>query len=56
VSTEDEWMEALLRLVDDPVLRARLGEAGRRTVRERYAAGRSAALFAASVRAAVGGS
>lgn len=54
VSTEDEWMEALLRLVDDPVLRRRLGEAGRRTVLERYASPRSAAALAASVRAAVG--
>jgi glycosyltransferase involved in cell wall biosynthesis len=54
VSTEDEWMEALLRLVDDPALRRRLGEAGRRTVRERYASTRSAAAFAACVRAAVG--
>jgi len=53
VSSEDEWMEALLRLVDDPALRARLGEAGRRTVLERYASERSAAGFAASVRAAV---
>jgi glycosyltransferase involved in cell wall biosynthesis len=53
VSSEDEWMEALLRLVDDPGLRARLGEAGRRTVLERYASPRSAAGFAASVRAAV---
>jgi glycosyltransferase involved in cell wall biosynthesis len=53
VSTEEEWMAALLALVDDPALRARLGEAGRRTVLERYASGRSAAGFAASVRAAV---
>jgi len=53
VSSEDEWMDALLRLVDDPALRARLGEAGRRTVLERYASPRSAAGFAASVRAAV---
>lgn len=54
VSTEDEWMEALLRLVDDPALRRRLGEEGRRTVRERYASTRSAAAFADCVRAAVG--
>ncbi|MET0556522.1 MAG: glycosyltransferase [Vicinamibacteria bacterium] len=53
VSSEDEWMEALLRLVDDPGLRTRLGEAGRRTVLERYSSERSAAGFAASVRAAV---
>jgi glycosyltransferase involved in cell wall biosynthesis len=53
VSSEDEWMDALLRLVDDPALRARLGDAGRRTVLERYASPRSAAGFAASVRAAV---
>jgi glycosyltransferase involved in cell wall biosynthesis len=54
VSAEDEWMEALLRLVDDQALRARLGDAGRRTVLERYASSRSAALFAAAVRAAAG--
>jgi glycosyltransferase involved in cell wall biosynthesis len=53
VSSEDEWMEALLRLVDDPALRARLGASGRRTVLERYSSVRSAAAFAASVRAAV---
>lgn len=53
VTTGEEWMEALVRLVDDPALRARLGEAGRRTVMERYAAETSAAAFAASVRAAV---
>lgn len=34
--TPDEWLEALVRLVDDPELRARLGREGRRTVEARY--------------------
>jgi glycosyltransferase involved in cell wall biosynthesis len=55
VSTEDEWMDALVRLIDDPALRRRLGAAGRATVLDRYASERSAAAFAASVRAAVEG-
>lgn len=36
VRTEDEWLEALERLVRDPTLRRRLGEAGRRDVLEKY--------------------
>lgn len=35
-STEHEWIECILALIDDPELRARLGSAGRRTVEERY--------------------
>lgn len=34
----DEWMDRLSRLIDDAALRARLGDAGRRTVEERYSA------------------
>lgn len=35
-STEDEWYEKLLRLCDDPVLRRRMGDAGRKTVEGEY--------------------
>jgi glycosyltransferase involved in cell wall biosynthesis len=34
--TEDDWVEALTRLVDDHALRARLGTAARRVVVDRY--------------------
>ncbi len=46
VTTPEEWLAALLRLVDDPEERRRLGEAGRRTVEERYSMPKSAAAFA----------
>jgi len=36
VRTEDDWLEALERLVRDPALRRRLGEAGRRDALEKY--------------------
>jgi glycosyltransferase involved in cell wall biosynthesis len=36
VSTDDEWVEKLGRLLVDRELRRRLGEQGRRTVEERY--------------------
>jgi glycosyltransferase involved in cell wall biosynthesis len=35
-STEDEWVEKLGRLAVDPELRRRFGQAGRRTIEERY--------------------
>ena len=34
--TEDEWVDVLSRLVEDAELRKRVGEAGRRTIIERY--------------------
>ena len=37
-ATAEEWVRKLALLVDDPELRHRIGEAGRRTVEERYAA------------------
>jgi glycosyltransferase involved in cell wall biosynthesis len=36
VSTIDEWVETLSRLIADPALRARVGRAGRATVEERF--------------------
>jgi glycosyltransferase involved in cell wall biosynthesis len=35
-TTAEEWRAALVRLRDDPALRARMGEAGRRRVEARY--------------------
>jgi glycosyltransferase involved in cell wall biosynthesis len=52
-TTPDEWTDRLVRLVDDPALRTRMGEAGRRTVVERYSAAASARAFASAVRALV---
>ncbi|NBE06491.1 glycosyltransferase [Rhodobacter sp. CCP-1] len=34
--TDAEWQEALVRLLRDPALRARMGQAGRQRVEERY--------------------
>jgi glycosyltransferase involved in cell wall biosynthesis len=45
-TTEDEWVERLTRLIDDPALRARIGAAGRKTIEDRY----SATLWAPRVR------
>ncbi len=52
-STDEEWVEALLRLGDSPDLRARLGAEGRKTVESGYSAERAAAAFADAVRSAV---
>jgi glycosyltransferase involved in cell wall biosynthesis len=35
-ATDEEWFHALSRLIEDPTLRDRLGDAGRETVRSRY--------------------
>lgn len=34
--TEAEWVDCLVRLIEDPALRSRLGKAGRQTVVEKY--------------------
>jgi glycosyltransferase involved in cell wall biosynthesis len=49
-ATPEEWIQNLERLVDDPALRFRLGEAGRRTVEEKYSMRRCARMFAEVVR------
>jgi glycosyltransferase involved in cell wall biosynthesis len=53
-STENEWVEKLGRLLTDPELRRRFGEAGRRTVEERYSLRVNAPRLAATLRQVVG--
>ncbi|MGE0132765.1 MAG: glycosyltransferase family 4 protein [Blastocatellales bacterium] len=48
--TPEEWIQNLEKLVDDPALRFRLGEAGRQTVEDRYSTERCARMFAEVVR------
>jgi glycosyltransferase involved in cell wall biosynthesis len=55
VAGDDEWLEALERLVLDPELRGRLGDAGRRRVTERYSLAVQAPRFAAAIRSAMEG-
>lgn len=50
--SEDDWLEAMRRLVDDVDLRARLGETGRRAVERHYAFGAYAEKFAEVLRTA----
>jgi glycosyltransferase involved in cell wall biosynthesis len=47
---EDEWSDRLARLARDPELRRRLGDAGRRTVEERYSTDAWAPRLAAAWR------
>jgi len=49
-STPDEWIDKLLLLLADPALRRRFGEAGRRTVVERYSLERTAPILADTLR------
>lgn len=54
-SSEDEWVEQLTRLLQDPLLRQRIGQAGRRTVQERYSLHTHAPAFVSALRATVNG-
>lgn len=38
-SSEEEWVDGLLRLIDDPALRERLGREARKTVEQKYSYG-----------------
>lgn len=51
--TRDEWIEKLTRLITDPALRARMAEAGRRTVETRYSLKVAAPQVARVLREAV---
>jgi glycosyltransferase involved in cell wall biosynthesis len=54
VSTTDEWVAALRRLVADPSLRERMGAAGRARVTQRYSIQAVAPLMAKALISAVG--
>ena len=47
VRTEEEWLSALIRLLDDPELRRRLGEAARRDAVAKYSTKAIAAQYRA---------
>lgn len=47
---EESWLERLVKLIDNPGLRQQIGEAGRRTVEERYSKAACARRFAEVVR------
>jgi glycosyltransferase involved in cell wall biosynthesis len=52
--SDDDWLEQLGALIDDPCLRQRLGTAARRTVEERYSMQRCAGNFAQVLRQVAG--
>lgn len=43
--SEEEWIEKLSRLIEDPELRIRMGKAGRKTIEERFSLNHNASLF-----------
>jgi glycosyltransferase involved in cell wall biosynthesis len=51
--SEEEWLDALTRLVQDPALRERIGKAGRATVEERYSVAVNWPLYREAVRGAL---
>jgi glycosyltransferase involved in cell wall biosynthesis len=54
-SSTDEWVGKLIRLIDDPLLRARLAKAGRQTIESRYSLHGYAPKLAAVLRDAASG-
>ena len=54
-TSEDEWVEKLTRLAEDPALRRRMGEAGRQTIEERYSLRVNAPLMAEALHGALNG-
>src|SRR6266540_746309 len=54
-ASDEQWLEHLIRLTDDPALRQQIGLAGRRTVEERYSTKVCASRFAEAVWSVVEG-
>jgi glycosyltransferase involved in cell wall biosynthesis len=50
VASDEEWVERLTTLLDDPPLRDRLGRNGRALVEERFALEKQAAILAKVLR------
>lgn len=50
--TEDEWLERLSRLIENPDLRKKIGSAGRRTVMEKYSLQANAQRFSDVIQSA----
>jgi len=51
--SEEEWLDALTRLIRNPALRERIGKAGRATVEERYSVAVNWPLYRDAVRGAL---
>lgn len=51
--SEEEWLDTLARLIQDPTLRERIGKAGRATVEERYSVAVNWPLYREAVRGAL---
>ena len=51
--TEDEWVEKLTRLIEQPTLRRSIAQAGRETALEQFSAARNAPLLLEVLKAAV---
>jgi glycosyltransferase involved in cell wall biosynthesis len=54
-SSTEEWVEKLIRLIDDPLLRARFAKAGRQTIEARYSLHAYVPKLAAVLRDAASG-
>lgn len=49
-ASDDEWVDKIARLIEDPALRARMGRAGRDTVQARYSVRANAAVYLEVIR------
>jgi len=56
VRNDDEWLSALIRLIDDPALRRRLGEQARKDAVRRYSTSAVAGDYRAVLESVIGSS